>query len=53
MARKFKDFVVREKPKKRVRTHKKRLNKFKIYWQNTDKKLFLLFVAWSVLLWAM
>jgi hypothetical protein len=27
MARKFKDFVVREKPKKRVRTHKKRLNK--------------------------
>ena len=27
MARKFKDFVVREKPKKRVRKHKKRLNK--------------------------
>ena len=27
MARKFKDFVVREKPKKRVQTHKKRWNK--------------------------
>ena len=27
MAKKFKDFVVREKPKKRIRTHKKRLNK--------------------------
>jgi hypothetical protein len=27
MAKKFKDFEVREKPKKRVRTHKKRLNK--------------------------
>lgn len=27
MAKKFKDFEVREKPKKRVRIHKKRLNK--------------------------
>jgi hypothetical protein len=34
-------------------TPKTWLNKFKIYWQNTDKKLFLLFVAWSAILWAM
>ena len=32
-------------------TPKTWLNKVKIYWQNTDKKLFALFVAWSVVLW--
>jgi len=25
----------------------------KIYWLNTDKKLFVAFVVWSVLLWVM
>ena len=34
-------------------TPKTWLNKFKIYWQNTDKKLFALFVIWSAILWAM
>ena len=34
-------------------TPKTWFNKIKIYWQNTDKKLFGLFVAWSVVLWAM
>ncbi|WMM95139.1 hypothetical protein HTVC131P_gp52 [Pelagibacter phage HTVC131P] len=34
-------------------TPKMWFNRFKIYWQNTDKKLFILFVIWSVILWAM
>ena len=34
-------------------TPKTWLNKIKIYWTNTDKKLFALFVAWSVVLCAM
>jgi hypothetical protein len=34
-------------------TPKTWFNKIKIYWRNTDKKLFSLFVAWSVVLWAM
>ena len=34
-------------------TPKTWFNKIKIYWQNTDKKLFALFVVWSVVLWAM
>jgi len=28
-------------------------NKAIIYWNNTNKKLFTLFVIWSVILWAM
>ena len=28
-------------------------NKAKIYWQNTDKKLFVAFVIWSAILWAL
>ena len=34
-------------------TPKTWFNKAKIYWLDTDKKLFALFVAWSVVLWAM
>ena len=34
-------------------TPKTWLNKIKIYWTNTDKKFFALFVAWSVVLWVM
>jgi len=32
-------------------TPKTWLNKAKIYWQNTNKKLFTAFVVWSVILW--
>jgi len=34
-------------------TPKTWLNKAKIYWQDTDKKLFVAFVIWSAILWAM
>lgn len=34
-------------------TPKTWFNKIKIYWGNTDKKLFSLFVIWSVILWTM